>query len=296
MALFEGLREWPGSAAVMLEVLKSPASVAETALAIRNLEKQFPGTYRAEAIEALKRRLTPGSPVNFGYGGESFMLEVAQHYRAAELIPQLETWMRDQPELRAEHYQRTISVFPDDARGPAMDRFLADPKVQAAFDANAFNQFSYTDPRVRNFAARVFVEQWSAEQRANALRSFGPAPAVHLNTFFTDPHDPEFDRANNARSLVEARARKELLSQIAPAADAPEVQSGIKKALQSVTFEISLRDVDRRHASDPAQEVEFGSGEGKAIIKGRSIQELQLRTEPVPLRSSDEDSTPPALR
>jgi hypothetical protein len=295
IALIEALREWPGSTAVSLEILRSKSSVWESALAIRNLEKQNPGTYRHEAIEALKRRIPDPASWNSTPGGEAILFEVTSHLRAEELFPELHAMTAAQPIFHAPGYTRMLSDFPDEIRASAIERLLAEPKVAETLLANPSitNQFSFVDERMRTFTANAFAHRWNASQKLNVLQGLDPTPPSSLNSFFVDPRDPEYARADARREKREASARKVLLREIEPSTDTPELQQELKRVKQAVALRMALLEADRRHEADPASEVEFASGEGKAMIKGRRIENIELRSAPtIPKIIDGEDSTP----
>ena len=80
------------------------------------------------------------------------------------------------------------------------------------------------------------------------------------------------------------------------ATDTPDLRQALKRARERVTREIARQADDRRHENDAPAEIEFASGDGKAVIKGRRIEDLQLRAEPLPLVPADDGSTSEELR
>jgi hypothetical protein len=294
VALIEALREWPGSTAVLLEILRSKSSVWESTLVIRNLEKQNPGTYRHEAIQALQARITDSSSWDSTPAAEAIVFEVARHFRAEELLPQLHALTVAEPVFHSPDYVKMLNGFPDDVRSAAIKRLLAEPKVSEAVlgQPSLLHQFSFVDEGMRAFMVNAFARVWDTPRKLNSLQAFGATPPSGSTVIFDDPRDPGRARANAERDLKEARARKVLLLEIEPSADTPELQEAVQRARQAVTREIGLQEQDRRHEGDIAAEVEFGSGDGKATIKGRRIENIEIRSAPIIPKLEDADSTP----
>jgi hypothetical protein len=293
-ALIESLREWPGSTAVLLELLRSKGSVWESALVIRNLEKQNPGTYRHEAIHALRERIADPSRWDSTPATEAIVFEVARHFQAEELLPQIHALTTAQPVFHVPSYVQMLNGFSDNVRSAAIDRLLAEPKVTEALLGHPYlmNQFSFVDERMRAFAGNAFTQVWNGSQKLNGLQGFDATPPSGTNTFFGDPRDSNWSGANVERDLKETRARKVLLMEIEPAADTPELQQALKKARQAVISEIGKLEMDRRYDASQPAEIEFASGAGKATIKGRQIENIEINSVPVIPKVDDADSTP----
>ena len=295
MALIDALRGWSGSTGALLEVLKSNATVFEMTLAIRGLEMQFPGTYRNEAIESLKRRIDDPNAWNSGRLGEEYFFDVARYFQGEEILPQVHAMVVKEPLFRAPEYVRMLDGFSPEARGVALDRLFAEPKFTEMFIANPHmtNQFSYVDDRMRAFTVHAFTQVWQAPQKLKALEYIAGVPPDHLSDFFIKPGESVWTRSQSESDLREASARKMLLAELEPAADTPELQEALKKGRAAVTSEIGRQMNDRRHENDPPADVEFASGEGKATIKGRRIENIEIRSAPIiPKNIDGEDSTP----
>jgi hypothetical protein len=261
---------------------------------IRNLEKLNPGTYRHEAIQALQARIADASSWDSTPAAEAIVFEVARHFRAEELLPQLHALTVAQPVFHAPDYVKMLNGFPDDVRSAAIKRLLAEPKVSEAVlsQPSLLHQFSFVDEGMRAFMVNALARVWDTSRKLNSLQAFAATPPSGSTIIFDDPRDPGRVRANAERDLKEVRARKVLLMEIEPSADTPELQEALKKVRQAVTREIGLQEQDRRHEGDPAEEVEFGLGDGKATIKGRRIENIEIRSAPVIPKLEDGDSTP----
>jgi hypothetical protein len=295
VALLDALANWEGSAAVMLEFLRSPASGWEVVLAIRNLELQFPSTYRAESIAALKSALARPPDANFGDGGESHVFAAVARLGAKDLLPQAEALAVSTSNVP--RYVEALADFPAETRAEALRRVLSRPELTEEITAapQTVNHWLFQEPQVAAFIGGVFRARLAPEQRIAMLDGLdSTAPILPAEQrLFSNPQDArEGDRAANAAALREAQARKAFIAELATdPSQSSEVQAAAKDAQRRITEEIAARQTAARAEVNPLVEVDFAQGGGKAQIKGRRIEQIELQPAAVLGTPVSEDST-----
>lgn len=291
MALLESLRDWEGSTAVLLDFLKTPASILELTFVARGLELQYPGSYRGAVISALQARLSDKDLPELSDEDAASLFATARHFQATELLSALERISVQ----NAPDYVQWISTLPEEARGPAMKSFLTQPELadKIAEAPQTLNYWSFADSDARAFVAEVFAKKLNVDQRLamlNHLDPVGPTPNSSERAFTTAQNQRDLDRAASTAATREIQSRKELLKQLATLPDQSEdVQGAIHEAQRRITDELAFQGGVRRAEQNPAREVPIGNGEGKATIKGRRVERFQVP--PAGVNPPDENST-----
>lgn len=301
IALIEALRDWEGSTGVLLAFLRSPASIWERVLAARNLELQYPGTYREQTIAAIKDSLASKELPQFGEGGEAHLFATASHFKAVELLPELERVTAQTRGANTPRYLQLLNTLPSETRTVSLERFFAHSEIADEIELapQTLNQWPYEDARVQAYLAGVFADRLNVQQRVAMLDGFDAStPALFNNdeSLFTAKQNArELDRSAAKAALAEAQARKTFLANLAKTPDQPtEVQEAIKDAQKRVIDDIAMRQTAHRAEPKPLVEVPIGLGDGKAQIKGRRIEQLELK--PATVIPPDENSTDAADR
>jgi hypothetical protein len=282
VALLDALAGWEGSAAVLLEFLRSRASGWEIVLAIRNLELEFPSAYRAESIAALKSALAQPAEATFGTGGESHVFATVARLAASELLPQAEHLAVATSNVP--RYVEMLSQFPAETRVPALASVFSRPEPAAEIEAapQTVNQWSFAEPQTRAFIRGVFRSGLVLEQRVALLDGLDTRPPilpVEQSLFATAQHAREADRAANAAALAEAQARKAFLAEIVADGTQPaEVRAAAKDAQNRITADLAGRQTAARTEANRLVEIDFAQGTGKAQIKGRRIEQIELQS------------------
>ena len=300
IALLDALQDWEGSTAVLLDFLKSPAPIWELVLAARNLELQFPGTYRDPAIASLKASLSRRELPPFGAGGEAHLFATAAHFKAVEILPELERVTAQTRGPNLPRHIQLLNTLPPETRAPALDRLFTHPEIADEIELapQTLNQWPYGDPRVQAYVAGVFANRLNVQQRVAMLDGFDAATPVLSSdeSLFTSKQNArERDQAAAKDAIAEAQARKAFLTSLAKTPDQPaEVQEAIKDAQKRITEDLAMRQTAERSESQPLVEVPIGLGDGKAQIKGRRIEQIELK--PASVIPPDENSTEGPLR
>ncbi len=295
VALLDALANWEGSASVLLDFLKSPASAWETTLAIRDLELQYPSTYRAEAVAALKATLTVPLDADFGKGGEVHVFAAAARLNAREVLPALEEVAVGTSNVP--RYVELLRKMPAETRSPALQSVLARREVTEEIEAapQTLQWWSFADPQVRGFIGGVLRNRLVPDERVaalDALEATGPVLLSEESIFSNKQNAREGDRAAAAAAIREAEARKAFLAEIAnDKSQPPEVQSAAKDAQRRITADLAARQTAERAEANPLLEVDFAQGGGRAQIKGRRIEAIELLAPAVVQPAPSEDST-----
>jgi len=102
----------------------------------------------------------------------------------------------------------------------------------------------------------------------------------------------ELDRAANATALAEAQARKAFLAVVLADGTQPqEVRAAAKDAQSRITADLAARQAAARTETNPLVEIDFAQGTGKAQIKGRRIEQIDLQSPPLLEPPTAEGST-----
>jgi hypothetical protein len=270
---------------VLLEFLRSRASGWEIVLAIRNLELEFPSAYRAESIAALTLALAQPAEATFGTGGESYVFATLARLGASELLPQAERLAVTTSNVP--RYVEMLSQFPPETRGPALARVFSRPEPAVEIEAapQIVNQWSFAEPQTRAFMHEVFRARLVQEQRVALLDGLDARPPilpVEQSLFATAQHAREADRAANAAALGEAQARKTFLAEVVADGTQPEeVRAAAKDAQSRITADLAARQTVAPMEANPLVEIDFAQGTGKAQIKGRRIEQIDLQSPPL---------------
>lgn len=306
IALLEALADWEGALQVNLQALGATKSVWEAIIVTRNLELAFPGTYRPQAIAALQAKLAGPEPLNVTDGSKDFLFMTAAHLQAIELLPFLEKLALQDAGLLG-YFMEFLNALPEDARLPALKRIFAQTAVRNQIEKTpwAVTQLSFRDPRVQAFALELFATELSPKQQMQMIETFRPAQFGMPLLFTRANQQREAEQARSRVAWEEARGRKAFLENVRASLEAMPPQpstAAMKKALaeaqKSVTTDLARRAAEIRLEPAPVAEIDFADGTGKAQIKGRRIEHIELDSPDVILQAVpvEEDSTPEPAR
>jgi hypothetical protein len=281
LALIDAALDFEGNVAVMLEVLRAPKSMGEVEFAVRNLEERYPGVYRKEALAALEKTLAGAKPDDFD-AHQRYFFGAIQHFQAAELLPVAERMVVQGSPSLAAPYAQALAAFPVEVRRPALTRLFADPNAveYLVAEPRGANDLDYSDPEVGAQVVQLFATRLNAQQRSNFLQGFNGSPRLASGANFYQPSTQQaaLESPKIAQALPDLQGRKAVLAQLAPHADTPELQGELTAAQRDVTAEIAWRETAARSdrvAVDPL-DVPIGDGVGRAVIKGKRIESLEL--------------------
>ena len=298
IALLDALAEWDGAAAALIEFLRSRSSITETVVATRSLERHFPGTYRAEAVDALAHSLAARGGGKLTHDEFSLVLSAAQHFKAVEVLPTVESLVVQEANVRVAPYVQLLARLPEETREAALEPFLETSAVRTALESDQFaiprglGDLSFASESVRTRVMDL-LRGGSSARRLQFLNALEPEPAPLVQeTFYQSSKQPRDPAADYASTAAEMRGRKEFLAAIEPNLNTPEEKKALGAARQRITEALAVAATAVRHDTADPVEVPFAQGAGNAVIKGRRVESLDLRAEPVPVLPPDPDSTP----
>ena len=220
-----------------LEVLQTTSSPQEILLAARNLEKFSPGTYRAEALLALQETLANLSEkFNPRTAWQDFQVfEIAGYYQAREFIPQMEDFIKKQPEALGNGLNAVLK-FPLEDQVSVLERLAADGNLRKQIAANSFFlvQLDYGNDRLRQITGELFKEM-DPKQKTSLIQLLGNSAhttysmgfnimeSVRPANFFSRP-------TYQKKSGIEASLK--LFDELEPSADTPALKVYLDEARQ----------------------------------------------------------------
>jgi hypothetical protein len=140
------------------------------------------------------------------------------------------------------------------------------------------NDFDYSDPEVGAQVVQLFATRLDAGRRSNFLQAMNGSPRLANGANFFQPTAKLAESPKIAAALPDLQGRKAVLAQLAPHVDTPELQRDLATAKRDVSGEIAWRETAARSddTSQEAVDVPIGDGVGRAVIKGKRIETLEL--------------------
>lgn len=254
-SLLNSLRDWPGNEAIDLarDVLKTTAQLPEASAVIAILEKQAPGVYRSEAIQAIQQLADkPAEKDVWALNSGAVIFEAMQRYKATELLPAAEAFVNRNP-MTATQFIASLDALPADVRTPAMQRLFANEATRNSLASNPWSlqQLNYSEPVVAQNVAQIFAGNTDKRFRENFLQTFGNTQTVTYSGAGLEmsggsaANDPVADR------ITRLQGRLSFLDQIAPQITTPVLQERLQDA---------RAELQKAIANPPQQLTKTGSG------------------------------------
>lgn len=232
IAMLDALNDMkdPAVAEISLDVLRSTPSLMEATLAIRNLEKRSPETYRTEALKTV-RELLNGQPEDSTSPWMRTMLgcELLRHFKAPELLPAVEaTLMQGSGSLH--EYVQVLPELNEADRIAATQRLLTDPKLSKYLADQSFvvNQLDWTESSTRQGILTLFAKQMNAKEQDNFLANFAQDNMYFSRNLLGGSSRP--NRFGDEQRRARQEAKLEFLQQLAPHATTPVLQQRVSDA------------------------------------------------------------------
>lgn len=229
-ALLDSLGDWPPTVAneFALEALRSSSARADVAIAIRLLEKNAPGVYRTDAIEAVEK--LAGKPSKKGdWLGNDIIFDTMKRYGAAGLLPIAEATLGNDS-FETARFITSLDALPADVRVPALQRLFANEAVTKYLPMNtrALQSLNYSEPIIAQGMARLFTTSTDKPFRENLVKGFAETGAVGGGT--------------TADRVAKLQARATFLDTIAPQCDTPVLQERLADAREALAKAIANPD------------------------------------------------------
>ena len=281
-ALLNVLGDWPGGEAIDLtrEILRTTSQMNEASIAISQLEKSAPGTYRAEAIQAIQQ--LAGKPLEkdaWAMNGAAAIFDAMKQFKAAELLPAAEAFVGKNP-MMATQYIAALDALPADVRTPALQRLFANESVTKGFASNPWSlqQLNYSEPVVAQNVAQMFTANTDKKFRENFLTTFPNGQMfAYSGGGVTNVASGETATDRTAR----LQGRLAFLDQIAPQANTPVLQERLQDARAELQKAIANPpDPSKAGARglNTGSTFQIGGGGGSTVIQSDSgVQILQLQ-------------------
>lgn len=285
-ALLNVLGDWPGGEATELtrEILRTTSRMSEASIAISQLEKSAPGTYRAEAIQAIQQ--LAGKPLErdaWAMNGGTAIFDAMKQFKATELLPAAEAFVGKNP-MMATQYIAALDALPADVRTSSLQRLFATESVTKSLASNPWSlqQLNYSEPVVAQNVAQMFAANTDKKFRENFLTTFpntqtqswaysgGGGMAVNTATAET-----------TAARVARLQGRLSFLDQIAPQASTPVLQERLQDARAELQKAIATPpDPPKAGARglNAGSTFQIGGGGSTVIQSDSGVQILQLQT------------------
>ncbi len=229
----------PTAQAANLKVLETTPFGYEALIAARNLEKNFPGVYRTEALNAVSEILAKAANFN-GQRGQletsknSQILEIVGYYQAREMIPQIEDLVKKQPEL-LDSWMQCLSQFPSEDQSSVYIRLFGQEEVRKEVIAKKgtffLYRFDYGNDRLRRLAYDIFTGNLSSVQKLYFISNL---VGVWENTgpqfFAMGPEQPRQLPGHSNKTKADADGLFKFLDEIEPTLDTPELKTNLENA------------------------------------------------------------------
>lgn len=178
----------PNAEAASLEVLKHTPLGLEALLAARNLEQNFPGKYRAEALESAKAiSLNPLDERKYPQARWSAeIFQIFGYYQPKEMIPQIEDIVQQRGGLWADCWIRALLQFPAGTQVPAIQKLMNDGKQR---DVGHLGYMDFRNPTARQMVYEIF-RKLPLLEKATILKEIGHPESCHYLTYLMPPKDP----------------------------------------------------------------------------------------------------------
>ena len=213
-----------------LNSLRKAETLADAEGLIRSLQAWEPGAHRAEAVKAIKRLVqtdTGGGTAN----NAAMVAQVVALFGAEELLPDLEAVALKDPKSGLPELFGALWSIPAELRKETTERILADESLRAAMKSGyPLHKLDDCIPMARDVALEWFGSSAAVTAKAEAVERLaslqGWGPNYSLNPAGVNP-----DSAIAAPGKpTQARARLELLEQVAPLCPEPLVQQKLAAA------------------------------------------------------------------
>ena len=262
-ALLNSLGDWPGNEAIDLarEVLRTTSRMSEASAVIAMLEKKAPGVYRAEAIQVVQQLADkPGEKDMWAMNGGSLVLDTMRQYKAAELLPAAEAFVKKNP-MMATQFIASLDALPADVRTSALQRLFANEAVTKNMAQNpwALQQLNYSEPVVSQNVAQMFAANSDKRFRESFLQTFANTQMVTYSGGGLGMVAGSATNDNSADRVARLQGRLSFLDQIAPLANTPVLQERLQDA---------RTELQKAIANPPQQLTKTGSG--TLILDGSS--------------------------
>lgn len=221
-ALLDSLGDWPADVAneFALGTLRSTSRRADASIAIRLLEKNAPGAFRAEAIQAFQR--FAGKPFEFEKGDwlmNDGLFETMKRFKAVELLPVAEAVLGNNG-WDTMRFITSLNALPAEVRAGALQRLFAKETVTKYLPMSSLGiqSLNYADPIIAENMARVFATSADKSSREGFVWAIGE-PGYEL-----------MGSASAAERMANWQARASFLESIAPQCYTPALQERLQDA------------------------------------------------------------------
>ena len=231
-ALLDSLGDWPASVAneIALETLRSSSGRADASIAIRLLEKNAPGVYRAEAIQAVQQ--LAGKPSKKGdWLTNDVIFDTMRSFKAVELLPVAEAALGNYG-WDTMRFITSLDALPDDMRAGALRRLFANETVTKYLPMSSLGiqSLNYAEPIIAENMARVFAESTDKKSREGFVWAIG------------EPGHEIMRSASAADRVAKWQARAAFLESIAPLCDTAVLQERLQAAREALQRAIANPD------------------------------------------------------
>ena len=174
--------------AASLEVLKHTPLGLEALLAARNLEYNFPGKYRAVALESAKAiSLSPLDEKKYPQARSSAeVLQIFGYYQPMEMIPQIENTVQQRGGGWVDCWMRALLQFPAGTQVPAIQKLMNDGKQM---DVGHLGYMDFRNPTARQMVYEIF-RKLPLPEKATILKEIGHPESCHYLAYLMPPKDP----------------------------------------------------------------------------------------------------------
>ena len=219
-ALLDSLGDWPADVAneFALGTLRSTSRRADASIAIRLLEKNAPGVYRAEAIQAFQQ--LAAKPFEKGdWLTNDMLFDTMRRYKAVELLPVAEATLGNNA-FETAKFITSLDALPADVRAGALQRLFANEAVTKYLPTSpqALQSLNYSEPLIAQGVAQIFAANTDRKFREDFLKSIGEPWSYGMTFGTTDTH------------VANWQARAAFLDTIAPQCSTPVLQERLQDA------------------------------------------------------------------
>lgn len=247
-ALLDSLGDWPPSVAneFALETLKATSRRADASIAIRLLEKNAPGVYRAEAIQAFQQ--LAAKPFEKGdWLMNDMLFDTMKHFKALELLPAAEATLGNNA-FETARFINSLDALPADVRAGALQRLFANEAVTKYLPTTlqALQSLNYSEPVVAQGVAQIFAANTDRKFRENFVKFIGA------------PWNYGMTSGTTETQIANWQARAAFLDTIAPQCSTPVMQ----ERLQDARAEL------QKAIANPGENGSMKRGGGTLILSG----------------------------